>query len=170
MRNSTKSISPAPNLKVTRPYVGQGWLRTRFSILQLYPVPTRRSRDIHAGTHARQEAGRNTVVIRDLGHGKPPHLCVHLLTTDWATRARTRLLRYLFRRHASILKPDITCPANDWPLVHGPSGQTTPKRLLYQTLRSPLHHVVHPTSSGQHLQHGSGPTRRRHSCPHHLNR
>lgn len=24
------------------------------------------------------------MVIRDLGHGKPPHFCVHLLTTDWA--------------------------------------------------------------------------------------
>src|SRR5690606_12949653 len=79
------------------------------------PVPTRRPRNIHAGTHARQEAGRNTVMIRDLGHGKPPHLCVHLLTTDWATRTGTRLLEYLFGRHASILKPDIPVLANDRP-------------------------------------------------------
>lgn len=54
------------------------------------------------------------MVIRDLGHGTPPHLCVHLLTTDWAPRAGTKLLGYLFGRHVPILKPDISEPARDW--------------------------------------------------------
>jgi len=164
LRNSTKSISPAPDVQVTRPSLRQRWLRIRYSILQLYPVPARRPRDIHAGTHARQEAGRNTVVIRDLGHGTPPHLCVHLLTTDWATRAGTRLLGYLFGRHVSILKPESPT-SQRLAIRHDPSGQTEPKRLLYQTLRSSLHHVVRPASRGQHLQNGSGSIRRRYSCP-----